>query len=102
MKGQAAFSECGQYRYVLSRNWEIDGRKLVAIMLNPSTADAEVDDPTVRRLIKFAKSWNMDGLAIVNLFAYRTANPRELLSVKDPTGPENDDWLRCMVCQQPG
>jgi hypothetical protein len=59
-------------------------------MLNPSTADENIDDPTIRRCIGFAKSWNCGSLEVVNLFAYRATNPDELKRCTDPIGPEND------------
>jgi hypothetical protein len=62
-------------------------------MLNPSRADAVVDDPTIRRCIGFAHTWGFGGLEVVNLFAYRTANPTELSQADDPIGAENDFYL---------
>lgn len=62
-------------------------------MLNPSTADADSDDPTIRRCTDFAGRWGMAELRVVNLFALRTHDPRQLLSPAnslDPIGPEND------------
>lgn len=62
-------------------------------MLNPNTADAECDDPTIRRCIRFAQSWGCGSVEIVNLFAYRTPDPCALLHAADPTGPDNDHYL---------
>ena len=59
------------------------------IMLNPSTADALVDDPTIRRCIGFAKAWGHGGLVVVNLYAFRATNPLDLLCAADPIGPAN-------------
>jgi hypothetical protein len=59
------------------------------IMLNPSTADAEQDDATIRRCIGFARRHNCSELIVVNLFAYRATNPRELYKAHDPVGPDN-------------
>lgn len=92
----AVISECGKYRYVLKRNisqalrWN---KPCLFIMLNPSTADAELDDPTIRRCIGFAKSWGCTELTVVNLFAYRATDPKELESVEDPKGPENLPYI---------
>jgi hypothetical protein len=67
------------------------------VMLNPSTADADVDDPTIRRCIGYAKAWGCGGLWVGNLFAFRATNPRGLLEVEDPVGPHNDDYLLGMA-----
>lgn len=63
------------------------------VMLNPSKADAVDDDPTIRKCIGFAKRWGAGGIEVVNLFAWRATNPRELARVLDPVGPENDAVL---------
>lgn len=64
------------------------------IMLNPSTADALKDDPTIRRCIAYAQGWGYGMLEVVNLFAWRATFPRELALAPDPVGPENDEYLR--------
>jgi hypothetical protein len=77
------------YRYELRRVW--DGRLplLVVCMLNPSTADADRDDPTIRTLIHFAKLWGYGGILVVNLCAWRASLPAELATCDNPVGPEN-------------
>jgi hypothetical protein len=60
------------------------------VMLNPSTADAEVLDPTVRRCVGFARAWGFGGVQVVNLFAFRATDPRDLLRAAAPEGPGND------------
>lgn len=91
--GSAVISDCGKYRYALERSWG-DGRsRLLIIGLNPSTADAAVDDPTVRRCVGFGKSLGFDGLLIGNLFAARSTSPAALVKFNDLVGPENDRWL---------
>lgn len=84
----ATLSECGTYRYDLTRRWG-DGGTALFIMLNPSTADATEDDPTIRRCIGFAKAHRCGGLAVVNLYALRSTDPKALLTHPAPIGPEN-------------
>jgi len=81
---------------VLERDLGHGGGALNFVMLNPSTADAVRDDPTIRRCIGFARAWGYRRLTVTNLFAYRTASPRTLRHAPDPVGPQNDDFLlRC-------
>jgi hypothetical protein len=63
------------------------------VMLNPSTADGEVDDPTIRRCVGFAQTWGYGALEVVNLYAYRTTLPVELGAPADPVGPLNDSRI---------
>ena len=90
----AEISDCGKYRYKLWRIWDKTKPFVTFLMLNPSTADANVDDPTIRRCIGFAKSWGYDGLLVCNLFAYRSTNPKELLLIDDPFGKKNDIYIQ--------
>ncbi len=85
------------YRYTLGRIW--DDRLPVAtfLMLNPSTADANRDDATIRRCLGFARSWQAGGLLVVNLYALRATNPAELLTHADPVGPANDAVLTTVL-----
>lgn len=92
----AVISACGLYRYRLWRRWA-PGPTTAFIMLNPSTADAEANDPTVRRCIAFAQYGGCGSLLIGNLFAYRATKPERLRFAADPVGPENDDHLRSVV-----
>lgn len=62
-------------------------------MLNPSTADANQDDPTIRRCINFAKDWGYGGIYVVNVYAYRATDPRTMGGVRDPQGPEWARWM---------
>lgn len=87
-----------RYRYELSRVWSMDPKRFcMFVMLNPSTADAQLDDPTIRRCIGFAKSWGYDGLYVGNVYAYRSTDPKQLWAVDDPVGPENDACLKEMA-----
>jgi hypothetical protein len=80
MRGSAWVSYCGRYRYNLAREWDPAGGRVCFVMLNPSTADAEVDDPTIRRCIRFARDWGAGGLDVVNLSPVRSANPAAILT----------------------
>ena len=88
----AQISLDGKYRYFLSRRWN-EGKPIAFIGLNPSTADATLDDPTIRRCTRFARDWGAGGLYMVNLFALRSTSPTLLRNVVDPVGPENDEWI---------
>jgi hypothetical protein len=92
----ARLSDDGLYRYTLGRRWtqDLDAGAAVFVMLNPSTADAELDDPTIRRCIGFAKALGCGGLHVVNLYAFRATKPADLWKAADPIGPENDEVLR--------
>ena len=91
--GLAVFNETRTHRYLLERRWRT-GKLLTWIMLNPSTADAFDDDPTIRRCINFAKRDGYAGIKVVNLFALRTPDPHKLQTHPDPIGACNDRMLR--------
>lgn len=93
MDGSAIFSKCLCYRYVLRRTWDSALPSVLFVGLNPSTADASVDDPTIRRCRRFAKDWGYGSLVMANLFAYRATKPSVLPHVEDPVGPRNNWWL---------
>jgi hypothetical protein len=99
MANDAVFSKDGLYRYWLSRTIAPIGKKVTFICLNPSTADASHNDPTISRCIDFAKQWGASTLIVVNLFAYRSTDPRVLRVAYDPVGPENDTWLKKAMTQ---
>jgi hypothetical protein len=98
MRKHAVLSHCGAYRYLLRRAWDEDEDLpgVLFIMLNPSTADAEIDDPTVRRCVGFAKAWGCGNIAVVNLFAFRATKPSAMLEngYQSAVGPENDAHIR--------
>jgi hypothetical protein len=94
MTGRAAFSRCRRYRYALWREWDASLPMVLFVGLNPSTADARQNDPTIRRCIDFARRWGYGSLAVGNLFALRTPYPRVLKAAIDPVGLRNDWWLR--------
>lgn len=94
MLRSAEFSVCGTYRYALWRIWKPEAPRVLFIGLNPSSADGQSDDPTVRRCLGYARSWGYGSLALANLFAYRSTNPACLRAAEDPVGPLNDRWLQ--------
>jgi hypothetical protein len=97
LESTAVLSPDKKYRYQLVRRWGKEGKTVAFICLNPSTADADIDDPTVRRCIGYTKDWGGTQLLIGNLFSYRARDPRELLKVEDPIGLENDMWLSKII-----
>lgn len=99
LESAAQLSDCGLYRYSLSRVWDQDKYTVTWIMLNPSTADAAQDDPTIRRCCGFAEAWGLGGIYVVNLFAFRATEPKRLRTAPDPIGPENDSAIigACMA-----
>lgn len=90
----AVVSDCGLYRYSLTRVWDADRPVWCWVMLNPSTADGHADDPTVRRVVSFTDGFGGGGFVVVNLFAYRSPRPGTLRRVTDPVGPETDAYIR--------
>lgn len=94
MKRTADLSPCGLYRYSLTRTWDDWKAAAVFVMLNPSTADASVDDPTILKCVKFAKRWGHGGIIVVNLFAFRATKPADMLPATDPVGAYNDWYIR--------
>ncbi len=93
----AVLSEDGMYRYRLERVWDAEVPPVCWVMLNPSKADAEQDDPTITRCVGFARSWGWGGIVVCNLFAFRATDPKDLLRAlkagKDVIGPENDQHI---------
>ncbi len=89
----AVISGCGRYRYSLTRRWGT-GAPMLFVMLNPSTANAMEDDPTIRRCVNFARADGHPAIEVVNLFAFRATDPKALACVRDDladlVGPEND------------
>jgi hypothetical protein len=85
VSSSAEISACGKYRYTLTRKWS-EFSDVAWIMLNPSTADAMKDDPTIRRCIGFARDWGYGGILVVNLFPFRATDPAELKGVPDLFG----------------
>ncbi len=89
----AEISPCGNYRYQLTRALPTGAGSCVFVMLNPSTADGLQDDNTIRRCIGFARDWGYRELRVVNLFAWRATEPKDMLRQLDPVGPDGDGWI---------
>jgi hypothetical protein len=89
----AVFDEREEYRYLLTRDFvpETGLGSVTFIMLNPSTADALKNDPTITRCSNFAKAWGYSRLEVVNLFALRSTDPSRLKTAEDPTGGFTND-----------
>jgi len=87
---RAVFSPRRKYRYRLTRSWHPATVLLPIIMLNPSTADETVDDPTIRRCASFARREGYGGIEVVNLFAFRATSPADMKAAADPIGRDND------------
>lgn len=97
LERDAVISDCQRYRYLLRRTWDHGKPRVLYIMLNPSTADAEKDDATIRSCIRLAKGEGYGSFEVVNLFAFRATNPMELQRAEDPIGPRNDDAIEAAL-----
>jgi hypothetical protein len=89
----ALFSDDEKYRYILERIWDSTGKRILFIMLNPSTADAKKNDPTVKRCCDYAKKWGYGSIVVCNLFAYRSTYPEALVTVENPVGEHNMEYI---------
>ena len=96
MEKGADISADSMYRYSLWRIWQPAKPMAMFIGLNPSTADATRDDPTIRRCLRFSGDWGCGGLVMTNLFAFRATSPKVMLTAPEPIGSQNDrvleDW----------
>jgi len=98
---KAVFTPDRKHRYALWREWpdllnrssDTVPRFAMFIGLNPSTADETLDDPTIRRCIRFSKDWGFDAYCMTNLFAFRATDPNDMKAFSEPMGPENWEWI---------
>ena len=97
MNKTAVLSDDNIYRYQLSRIWDEEKPKILFIMLNPSTADEFVEDPTIRRVVTYAKDWGYGGVYVGNLYAFRSTDPKGLKCIADPIGPENINHIQTLI-----
>ena len=93
MRVDAFFSPCRLYRYTLHRIWSEKKPFVMFVGLNPSTADERKNDPTVTRCIRFAGDWGYGGMVMMNIFAYRSTDPRMLYKLENPVGEDNDRYI---------
>ncbi len=89
----AVYSDCERYRYSLTRIWAPRGRRVLFVMLNPSTATEVQNDPTVERCERRARALGYGAFRVVNIFAWRDTDPRAMRAAADPVGPENDSAI---------
>lgn len=93
----AVLSPSGKYRYLLRRVWDYRKPRALVIMLNPSTADAETDDATIRSLYRLLGALGYGAYEVVNLFGWRSTDPEGLKDTSDPVGPRNDGILQAAL-----
>lgn len=74
----AYISTNGQHRLYLTRIWDRALPLVGFVMINPSTADATIDDPTIRKCMGYAEKWGNGGIYVVNLFSFRSKDPEDL------------------------
>lgn len=101
----AVYSDCERYRYSLTRVWDEGGRKVLFIMLNPSTATEIQNDPTVERCERRARTLGFGAFQVTNIFAWRDTDPKNMRAAVEPVGPENDatilngcGWADMIIC----
>lgn len=97
IRSSAVFSTCQQYRYELHREWDTGDKPVLFFMMNPSTATEHVDDPTVKKCRGYAERWGYNHLIVVNMMAYRATNPKVLLTIADPIGPDNHTHIKRLI-----
>ncbi len=90
----AIFSPCGRYRWWLQRTWQPERPTLLFVGLNPSCADGQRDDPTLRRLVAYGRRWGFGRLEVINLFGAVATTPAALKRLPDPLGSDNEAWIR--------
>lgn len=97
LENDARISDCGKYRYLLRRTWDHAKPRALLIMLNPSTADGHQDDATIRSCVRLLVGLGYGSMEVVNCFAWRATDPKELFSAIDPIGADNDNVIEGAV-----
>lgn len=98
-KSHVDFSDCKKYRYSLIRDWSRGERNespptCMFVMLNPSTATVQRDDPTVKKCSNYTLKWGYSRLIVLNIFALRSTDPALLYKIEDPIGPLSDHYIK--------
>ena len=101
MRNDCSFSDCRKYRYSLLHRWDelFERRRAIFVCLNPSTADENQLDPTLRRIKAFSERLGASEFLMLNIFAYRATDPKDMMAVKDPVGPENDARIQAALSE---
>jgi hypothetical protein len=101
MQNDCTFSKCRSYRYTLLHRWDelFERRRAIFICLNPSTADENQLDPTLTRIKSFCERLGANEFLMLNIFAYRATDPKDMLAVEDPVGPENDACIQKAITE---
>lgn len=101
----AVYSDCETYRYSLTRVWDPAGRRVMFVMLNPSTATEVQNDPTIERCERRSRALGFGGFRATNIFAYRATDPRDMRRMEQPEGPDNMatilegmEWADMVIC----
>jgi len=101
----AVYSDCEQFRYLLTRTWDSAGGTALFVMLNPSTATEVQNDPTVERCERRARALGFGAFRVANIFAFRATDPKVMRAAPDPIGPDNDTaiadsapWADRIIC----
>ena len=105
IKSTASYSDCELYRYSLKRVWQPDKKKVTFVLLNPSTATEQKNDPTVERCERRARTLGFGAFLVCNIFAWRDTKPKTMKLSIDPIGPNNDKaisdgckWADTVIC----
>ena len=96
MPNECVFSTDRSHRYTLIHRWDEllnPDHGIAWICLNPSTADENQLDPTLRRIRDFSATWGYAFFIMLNLFAWRATQPADMKRTTDPIGPDNDHWI---------
>lgn len=95
MNSEAGISSDGKYRWWLFRCWAASLPLIIWIMMNPSTADHQKNDPTILKIIRYSRKWGFGAVLVLNIYAFRSSKPENLPQVLDEAvGKSNDWWIR--------